>query len=302
MYHSVVGVGNVAYDNLCIIEDYPKEDSSTHILNIVNQGGGCVGSAMVCTSRLGESTSFIGNLGDDEAGRYIINDFIKEGVDISGITTIEGGRSSLGYVMIDPNKGTRTKFPYKDTLPDIEWTDDKVKQIQNAKILHIDGTQYNNCLEAALIAKEAGITISLDGCSKKEDNSLNVKLASLSDILIMNAAYPFYTSGLDNFEEAMYFFQDLGPKVIISTQGEKGCVALINGELKTFPAYKVNAIDTTGAGDAFHGAFVAATLKGYSLEEAIRYSSAVSACKCRQIGGRAGLPTHNEVLAFMADQ
>ena len=86
---------------------------------------------------------------------------------------------------------------------------------------------------------------------------------------------------------------------MISTLGEKGCVALINGELKYFPAYKVNAIDSTGAGDVFHGAFAAGYLRIYSLEECIRYASAVAAIKCMKIGGRAGIPDHEETLEFM---
>ena len=121
----------------------------------------------------------------------------------------------------------------------------------------------------------------------------------MADILIMNEAFPYYTSGKDCLEEAMRFFADAGSRIVISTLGEKGCVALINGELKYFPAYKVNAIDSTGAGDVFHGAFLAGYLRNYSLEECIRYASAVAAIKCMKIGGRAGIPDHEETLEFM---
>lgn len=299
MKYDVVGVGDVAYDNLCIVERYPEEDGSTHILEMHNQGGGCCATALVAASRLGFSTAFIGNTGDDEAGRQIRETFIADNVSIEGVDIIEGRRSSLGYVMIDPAKSTRTKFPYRNNLPDIKWTEEKYDLIRNARILHIDSTNYNNSMEAARIAREAGIPVSMDGCSKKVDNSPNARLAAMADILIMNEAFPYYTSGKDNLEEAMKYFADAGSKIVISTLGEKGCVALIDGELKRFPAYKVNAIDSTGAGDVFHGAFVAAYLRNYSLEECIRYASAVAAIKCMKIGGRAGIPNHEQTLEFM---
>lgn len=299
MKYDVVGIGDVAYDNLCIVERYPEEDGSSHILEMHNQGGGCCATALVAASRLGFSTAFIGNTGDDEAGRQIRETFVQDNVSIEGVDIIEGRRSSLGFVMIDPVKSTRTKFPYRNNLPDIAWTEEKYELIRNARIIHIDSTNINNAMTAARIAREAGVTVSMDGCSKKADNTPNAQLAAMADILIMNEQFPFYTSGKDNLEDAMKFFADAGSHIVISTLGEKGCVALVNGELRRFPAFKVNAIDSTGAGDVFHGAFLAGYLRNYSLEECIRYASAVSAIKCLKIGGRAGIPDHETTLEFI---
>ena len=96
MKYDIVGVGDVAYDNLCIVENYPEEDGSTHILELHKQGGGCCGTALVTASRLGFSTAFIGNTGNDEAGTNIREDFIKDNVSIEGIDVIKGRRSSTG--------------------------------------------------------------------------------------------------------------------------------------------------------------------------------------------------------------
>lgn len=299
MKHDIAGVGDAAYDNLCIVENYPEEDGSTHILAIENQGGGCVGTALVAAARLGFSAAYIGNTGDDYAGEHIRSEFMKEGISTEGIDIIKGKRSSIGYVMIDPVRSTRTKFPYKNNLPDIEWTEEKKDIIRNARILHIDGTNYNNCLTAARIARESGVTVSLDGCSRKKDPAMNLKLANMADILIMNEGFPYYATGKKTLEEALRSFS--GPSIIISTLGARGCAALINNEVRYFPACEVKAVDTTGAGDAFHGGFLAAYLRGYELEKAIRYASAVAACKCLKTGGRAGLPTHEEVIQFLKE-
>ncbi|MBQ6655415.1 MAG: hypothetical protein IJM79_07830 [Erysipelotrichaceae bacterium] len=301
MKFDVVGVGAAAYDYLCIIDNYPQEDGSANILEIHNQGGGCVATALVATQRLGFSTAYIGNTGDNFGGQYIRDDFVREGVDISLVEVIEGRHSTEGYVLIDPVRSTRTKFPYSNNLPGISWTKEKEDMIRNARILHIDGTNYANCLHAAQIARQAGVPVSLDGCARKKDTRLNANLAMLADILIMNEEFPYYASGKDDLEEAMRFFAGDENKIVISTLGARGSVALINGQLVSFPAYKVEAIDTTGAGDVFHGAFVAGWLRGYELPQCIRYASAVAAMKCRQIGGRAGIPKHDEGLDFMKE-
>ena len=164
MKYDVVGIGDVAYDNLCIVERYPEEDGSSHILEMHNQGGGCCATALVAASRLGFSTAFIGNTGDDEAGRQIRETFVQDNVNIEGVDIIRGRRSSLGFVMIDPVKSTRTKFPYRNNLPDIAWTEEKYELIRNARIIHIDSTNINNAMTAARIAREAGVTVSMDGC------------------------------------------------------------------------------------------------------------------------------------------
>ncbi len=299
MKYDIVGVGDAAYDNLCIVENYPEEDGSTHILEMHNQGGGCCATALVAASRLGFSTAFIGNTGDDYAGKQIRDTFIQDNVSIEGVDIIKGRRSSLGFVMIDPVKSTRTKFPYRNNLPDIIWTEEKYELIRNARIIHIDSTNISNAMTAARIARQAGVPISMDGCSRKADNTPNAQLAAMADILIMNEAFPYYTSGKDTLEEAMKFFADAGSRIVISTLGEKGCVALIDGELRRFPAFRVNALDSTGAGDVFHGAFIAGYLRNYSLEECIRYASAVAALKCLKIGGRDGIPNHQETLEFI---
>ncbi len=301
MSFDIVGVGAAAYDYLCIVEKYPEEDGSTNILAIHNQGGGCVATALVAASRLGSSTAYIGNTGDNFGGNYIRDDFVREGVDISGVQIFPGKHSTEGYVMIDPVKSTRTKFPYSNDLPDITWTREKEDLIRQAKILHIDGTNYNNCLRAAQIARESGVLVSLDGCGRKKNTALNAELAMMADILIMNEEFPYYASGKDNLEEALKFFTQGHAKVIISTLGAKGCVALEYGKLVYYPAYKVEAVDTTGAGDVFHGAFMDAWLRSYTQYAAVLYASAVAAMKCRQIGGRAGIPNHEETLQFMKE-
>ncbi len=296
----IIGVGHCCQDSICTIEEYPPEDGSTHITAIDDsQGGGAVATAMVAAARLGMSVGMTANLGDDATGDQIQSDFEQYGIDTSGIRRIPEGRSSSSVVMVDPKKGTRTKFPYRDNLPAIVWDEKQRDLLKHARVLHLDGTNYDNAMAAAALAKEYGVIVSLDGCSMQKDNAKNRRLAAMADILIMNARYPKKVSGKETIEEAMREMASLGAQVVISTAGKDGCYAVMDGVLYQFPAFSVPAIDTTGAGDVFHGAFLTAWLEGKDLGECIRFASAVSALKCLKLGGRAGIPTRNEAEAFL---
>jgi len=291
----VVGVGHCCQDYLCIVEDYPPEDGSTHITQISSQGGGAVATAMVATSRLGVSSAYIGTLGNDSIGDAIISEFQHEGVDVSGIDRFPNFQSLCSYVMINPKNGTRTKFPYKVPTPPIIWNEQKKEILKQAKILHLDGTHYENALNAAKLAKEFGVIVSLDGCSRQKDNKKNKELASLSDILIMNAVYPMAVSEKSNIKEALLEISTWGPKIVLSTAGAKGVYAVIDSKVYHYKACKAKVVDTTGAGDVFHGAFIAAYIKGKNLDECIAFAQYTAAIKCGQVGGRTGIPDFQTV-------
>ena len=298
-FPQIVGVGHNCLDYLCTVEAYPPEDGSTHITSIAEQGGGAAATAVVAASRLGCRSVFIGRLGDDDTGKKILALLQKDNVDTSYIDIVPGGRSSVSYLMINPANASRTKFPYPDKLAPIEWDERLVKLVGGAHALHIDGTKYDNALSAVRIAKKAGVTVSLDGCSMQRDNEKNKALASLADILIMNARYPLLVSGIADYARALLEMSHWGPKIVIGTQGSSGCMAVIGGGVFLFPAYDVAAVDTTGAGDVFHGAFLAGYFKGMDLEVNIKFASAVSALKCTKVGGRNGIPSYADALSFM---
>ena len=149
------GIGHCCQDNICVVEQYPPEDGSTHILEIDDsQGGGAAATAMVAASRLGARAGVIANLGDDPVGDRILEGFLREGVQTELIRRISGGRSSTSYVMVNPENGSRTKFPYRDQLPALRFSDEIRAALAGARILHLDGTQYENALKAARLAKD----------------------------------------------------------------------------------------------------------------------------------------------------
>lgn len=300
----IVGIGHCCQDSICVVEAYPPEDGSTHILSIDDsQGGGAVATALAAASRLGARCAMMAHLGEDAVGGRIWQGFRDFGVDTSLVRRVPGGRSSISMVMVDPRRGTRTKFPYRDDLPPLDFDGAQRAAIAAARVLHLDGTRYENALKGAMIAREAGVLVSLDGCSRQADNQKNLRLAEAADILIMNAVYPFAVSGKSDRREALAFMAGLGEKrVVLTTAGSDGCYAWLKGEMRHFPAYPVRAVDTTGAGDVFHGAFLARWLETEDVEECVRFASAASALKCTKPGGRSGIPTREEIARFRAAQ
>ena len=131
------------------------------------------------------------------------------------------------------------------------------------------------------------------------DRELNRKMAEMSDILIMNARYPKLVANAETTEQALAYFASIGPKVVISTQGTRGCLAWIDGKVEVFPAYSVKAVDSTGAGDVFHGAFLASYIQYGDIRRSIQYATIAAALKCTQVGGRAGIPSHQEILSYL---
>ena len=239
--------------------------------------------------------------GTDSISDEIINCLEAEGVDCSKIERRGDAFGIQSFVMVDPANGSRTKFPQRDTNPDIEWTAALKRAVKGAKVIHLDGTNHANAMEAAKIAKGYGVTVSLDGASLKEPNEVNLELARLADILIMNYRYPVRVTGIKDYDEALLKIASWRTaKIVIGTLGSKGCKAVIDGHIEYFPAYPVKAVDTTGAGDVFHGAFLAGYLDGMELRENIRFASAAAALKCTKPGGRAGIPSKEEALSFMA--
>ena len=298
----IVGVGHSCLDHICTVEHYPKEDDSTHITSISYQGGGAVATAMAAASRLGRRAAFIGNIGPDMVSREIVRLFDMDGVSTRHMVRRPDVTGLESFVMVNTPNGSRTKFPQRDTTAPIVWTDELRRVVQEAAILHLDGTHYENAVQAARIAREAGVTVSLDGCSMQIDNEKNRRLASMADILIMNAKYPLRVSGKGGHREALLEMAAWGPRTLMCTLGGQGVLAVIGGRVEAFPAYEVDVVDTTGAGDVFHGAFLAGLLEGMDLRRNIRFAAAAAALKCTRPGGRAGIPDRETALRFMEER
>lgn len=297
MGFDVVGLGCSALDYLGIVSRYPCLDEKIEMLEFTRQGGGPVATALVTLSRLGASTSYIGKVGDDESGKFILEEFEKEGVDTSGVVIEKGVSSLFAFCVIEKNSGKRTIFWRRGSYSELDAKKLNKELILSARFLHLDSHEVNVSIQAAKWAKEKRIKIVLDA----ELNSPEMKkLMKLTDIIIASSGFAQCFTKEKDYSKAAEKLFSLGPEVVVITLGEKGCLCRSREGSFTKPAFKVKVVDTTGAGDVFHGAFIYGLLRGWNLEKTAEFSNAVSAIKCMKLGGRAGIPTLEKVEEFLA--
>jgi len=297
----VVGVGCVAVDYLGIVPRFPKPDEKLWMEQFTRQGGGMVGTALVTLARLGVKTAYVGKVGDDEFGRFIIDEFIKEGVNTDYIKIAPGESARLALIFVDKQTGKRTILIPNRPVPMVSAEDIPREVIQSASILHVDHLEFDGALQAARYAREAGVRIVID--AEVPDDRIG-KLLDLCDVIITSREFATgFTHRDDEVEAAkeLYRIQSkVSPdKVIVVTLGERGSYCVSKSGAFHTPAFEVEIVDTTGCGDVYHGAFIFGMLRGWELPQIARFAAAVAALKCRALGGRAGIPTLPEVEEFL---
>ncbi len=246
---------------------------------------------------MGVSTRFIGKIGDDPEGVFICEEFQKEGVDVSQLIVEPNTLSRAVLVLVDQTTGDCCFTLCTETCSPLTVSDLNRKEITSAKVLHLDDADEPS-IQAAKWAKAAGVCVVFDGTWH---NEFLMDLLPLVDIPIVSDVFVQGWMPDAPAEVVVQRLCDFGARIAVVTFGECGCVAKWEKGIFAFPAFPVDAVDTTGAGDAFHGAFIYSTLQDWRVEETVRFASAVAALNCRQLGGRSGLPTLEEAHRFLAN-
>lgn len=294
----VVGVGLNATDTMILIPHFPAYGGKVPFLEEVLSPGGQVASAMVCCARLGLRVKYIGTIGDDERGRIQWESLVASGVNLDHVQLRAGTPNQSAYILIDQSTGERTVFWHRPEALRITPGEITEEQITCARLLHIDGHDTPAVAHAARIARRHGIpvTVDVDTIYKGfEDVLPNV------DYLITSSEFPERWTGEGDPLRALGLLQEAyGMRVAAMTLGAHGALARAGGRFHYSPAFVVNCVDTTGAGDIFHGAFCYAVLQGYGLDEALEFSNAMAALNCTALGARGRIATLEEAQALIA--
>jgi sulfofructose kinase len=293
----VVGLGYCSLDYLGIVPERPDFDTDTLSLgDFCVDGGGPVSTALVAATRLGLRTGYLGVFGDDEAGARLKIMFEAEGVDVSQLRIAPGCRSQVCMVLVESGTGRRSILCHRPTYPPLLLDDADRACVQTARALHLDAHHMGAAIRAAGWAREKGIPVFLD--ANRPRPGLD-ELIPLVDYLVTSATFASAYTGDPDRLSAQLALLALGPRAVVSTQGPDGCSWVSRDGGGRAPGFAVRAVDTTGAGDSFHGAFVFGVLAGWGLPRVARFANAVAALNCRKLGGRVGLPTLEETLSFM---
>ncbi|GAK53223.1 PfkB domain protein [Candidatus Moduliflexus flocculans] len=297
---AIVGLGGVCLDRLAILPRMPGWDEVEHISSSATQLGGMVATAMVAAARLGESAEMIGGVGNDDAGRYALETLKREGVITQNMQVIDDEATAFSFVLVHQETGQRTILHQRgvqagEELPPATF------DLAGVRFLHLDGYWFRSALRAAQQAKAHGVTVTLDPSTRLLHADAEELFYCVDYFMPGIAFVEQFMAEREPFRAAKTLLK-YGGKAVILTNGAEGVYVCAPDDEFHIPAFRVPVVDTTGAGDVFHGAFVAGLQKGYALRQAVTFASAVAALKCTKLGGQAGIPTFQETLEFLERQ
>ncbi|MBI4683166.1 MAG: sugar kinase [Nitrospirae bacterium] len=296
----VVGLGQCSLDNLFIIDSFPQPDTKKEVIDWTTDGGGPVATALVSLSRLGVTCSFHGIIGDDEAGNKIADSLKAEEVDIKGLLVRPQSCSQVAFIAVEKGSGRRTIFWKRPSATPLQADELPGNILDNADFLLIDGLMTEASFHAVRKAREKNVPVMLDAGRVREGM---IELARLCDYVVASEEFGrelSCNSGIFDAEAAIRHMNSFGARASTITLGDKGSITIAGNEIFRTPAFRVEVVDTTGAGDVFHGGYIFGLLKKWDIKDVVRFASAFAALKCRQPGGRAGIPTLRETEDFLS--
>jgi len=293
----VVGVGLNATDTMILIPHFPAYGGKVQIAEELISPGGQVASAMVCCAQLGLRTKYAGAVGDDERGRILLEGLRRAGVDTADVLVRPGCSNQTAYILIDQSTGERTVFWSRPDGLKVHADEIRPEMITSARLLHIDGCDAPAAERAARLAREAGIPVTMDVDTIYP--GLDQVLPHV-DYLIASSEFPERWTGERDPLQALERIQTrFGMRVAAMTLGAYGALARFEGRYAYSPAFVVSCVDTTGAGDVFHGAFCYAILKGQDVARSLDFSNALAAINCTALGAWGASKSVAEAAALM---
>lgn len=294
----LIMIGHAALDRVYRVEAFPREPTKVRAIEAIEVGGGMAANAAVAAARLGAKVELWSRVGDDNAAAIIKAGLKAERVDIRSVESFEDARSSTSAIIVD-DRGERLVVGMRDTTIPTGTSWLPLERIQDVDAVLADLRWLEATRTAFEHARKAGVVTVLDADLGAREAL--PEILELVDYAIFSA--PALREHVRDGDDRDRLAQVLarGPRHAGVTLGREGYLwAEADGSTGAQPAFPVDAVDTTGAGDAFHGAFALGLAEGLPTAACARRAAAVAAMKCTRLGSRAGLPTRAELEAFLA--
>jgi sulfofructose kinase len=291
----IAGLGLNSMDLIAVVAEYPKSNSKQRLQRFARLPGGQIATALTVCAKLGWTTRYIGSFGADELGRLSRESLTREGVAIEASRTVPGATNQFAIIVVDASSGNRTVLWDRDPALTMDAEMVPREAVVSGRMLIVDCTETAAATRAARYAREEGIPTIVD--VEKVRPGVNDLLRNI-DAIIAAEAFPAELTGFDEPGRALEVMaREFGAPLVCMTLGEGGSLARAGGREIRTPAFAVDCVDTTGAGDAFRGGFAAACLRhpDGEIEDVLAYANAVAALNCRALGARGGIPTAAEV-------
>lgn len=300
----IVGLGMAILDVVLRLKDMPRWEDPGTVSAFALGDGGPAGTACAVAAMFGVRAGFIDTFGTDELAAHRIASLERAGVDLTHMVKREGPEDHIVVVYVNEETGERYFSGVKGIMSRplrIEELDRDY--ITSAQYLHLDATHPKASVQAARWMHEAGKTVVLDAMATDRPVPEYMRtLVAETDVLICGSGFGPRLTGHEDLWEAGRAILDVGPRIAVQTEGADGSYTVTADEEFHVPAFDVDVIDTTGAGDVFHGAYLVGLVKGWDLKRIATFSSAVSAIHCTVLGNRRGIPSMEEVEAFLRER
>jgi sulfofructose kinase len=295
-----VGFGLNSVDLVAVVAEFPQTNSKQRLQRFARLPGGQIATAMAACARLGLRASYIGSFGDDDLGELSRESLVREGVDVGRARVVRGAANQFAIILVDARSGARTvlwdRDPSLSTDPSVISRD----AVTAGRMVIVDCHETATAAQVARFAREAGLPTVSD--IERVRPGIADLLKHL-DAIVMAQEFPPALTGQEQMGRALEIIaRDFNAPLVCVTLGEGGSLAWCNGREIRTPAFAVDCVDSTGAGDAFRAAFAAACLRHPldDIESVLTYANAVAALNCRALGARGGLPTPAEVEQLLA--
>jgi sugar/nucleoside kinase (ribokinase family) len=296
--YDVVGVGIACMDYNATVTSIPRVDENVMMTDYRKQMGGTVSTALATFQRLGMKTRYMGMLGDDEHGKFTLEGMRAEGIDVSSVRLAKDESSPFSFVMVDSMSGRRSiaYFPGCSFTVPVDCVDSEV--VQSARMLHVD-ISTPAVFAACNAAKEAGVTISVEANAPYPGLE---ELLATGNIFITSQEIMSQLSNEQNPVAAgKSVKKEYALDLVVVTCGAEGSIAVGHDRIVESPGFKIDVVDTTGAGDVFHGAYLYGHLMEWEFEKVLRFANAAAAIMCTGQNGWADIPTLQQVEDFLRE-
>ncbi len=294
----VVGLGLNATDTVMSVPKFPALGGKERVVASSMQAGGQMTTALVTCARLGLRVRYIGKIGNDPGGRFQLASLRKEGFDMEYVQMVRGVPNQYGWIIVDQATGERTVFWDRDSRLTVKPGEVKPVAIKSARLLHLDGCDVDAALAAARLARQARIPVLSDFDTVYKNVE---KLFPYIDYLIASTQFmPAVTGHADPFKVLENMARVFKVRTPGMTLGRDGALLYHEGRFHYSPGFVVETVDTTGAGDVFHGAFAFALLADWDIVRALDFANAMAALNCTVLGARGGIKSQAAAEELMA--
>ena len=291
----MAGLGLNSIDLVTVLAAFPSSNTKQRLQQFAELPGGQIATAVTACARLGWRARYVGSFGSDAFGALAKSTLTREGVDITASRTVPNARNQFAVVLVDARTGERTVLWDRDPALRLAPSAVPAEAIVSGRILVVDCHETAAASRAAALARQAGVATVVD--VERVRPGIDDLLGHI-DAIIAAESFPRELTGYDQPGRALAAMaRQYSAPLTCVTLGSDGSLAWTGGREIRTPAFSVECVDSTGAGDAFHGGFVAGCLRdpSGSLEDVLGYANAVAALNCRALGAQGGLPTARAV-------